>query len=210
MSSSGKQSAKAQKRQEKKQRSREAKARKAEQRRRADRRQRLRRGARVGLILVGVVGLVGGLYLATSWDRLAAGRRLGDLVVKERFLGRAHSSPVTTDPAPTSGNHTAGAECGVRSAPVDPSVQIHTLEHGGVVFQYREDDIDPAAIERLEGLAPEFGSHVLVAPNPSVDAPIVATAWTRKMRLDEVDMEALRDFAIAFRGQGPESVRCPV
>lgn len=130
--------------------------------------------------------------------------------MKEQNLGRAHSGPVTSDPAPTSGTHTAGAECGIRSAPVDPSVQIHTLEHGGVIFQYREDDVEVAGIEAMEALAHEFGSHVLVAPNPRIDAPIVATAWVRRMRLDEFDVELLRDFAIAFREQGPESVRCPV
>lgn len=71
-------------------------------------------------------------------------------------------------------------------------------------------DLDRDAVEAIEDLARGFDSHVLVAPNPDLDAPVVATAWTRKLRLQQVDLDALRDFAIMFRQRGPEDVACPL
>lgn len=161
--------------------------------------------AAVALLLAAVAGVV---YLAGS-ERRAAQARLGELVAVEESRGRAHTATVTAEAAPTSGPHLEGAVCGVQRTPVPPGAQIHALEHGAVAFQYRPGELEPDHVSSLESLGDEFGDHVLVAPNPSLDAPVMATAWTRRMALDEVDTALLRDFATAFRTRGPESAACP-
>lgn len=157
------------------------------------------------LVLAAVAGTV---YLSGS-ERRAAQARLGDMVAVEDNRGRAHMATATDEPAPTSGSHLEGPVCGVQRAPVPPGAQIHALEHGAVAFQYRPDALEPEDVSSLEALGGELGGHVLVAPKPSLDAPVMATAWTRRMALDEVDATVLRDFAAAFRTRGPESAPCP-
>lgn len=198
------------KRRTKKERSREAKA----ARRAAEaRRRRIRRFRRWGLTALAAIVLLGGagaVYLVTSADRRAAEDRLGDLVTVEHDLGRTHVASTTNDPAPTSGPHSGAPVCGVVSRPVPVDAQIHALEHGAVAYQYRDADVGADGVAALADLAEDLGSLVLVAPNPQLDAPVVATAWNRKMRVDEVDVDRLRDFATAFRGRGPEDVPCPL
>lgn len=183
-----------------------------ERRRRRRRWRRLRHhGRRLGLagLVLAVVAGVGGLVWLSGAERRAASGRLGDLVVREPDRGRAHTPSRTSDPAPTSGPHSGAAICGVRGGPVPPDSQIHTLEHGGIVVQYRDEALADGEIQTLEGFVNEVGSHILVAPNPRLDTPVVLTAWTRKMRLESLDMNRVRDFYTAFQGQGPESVDCP-
>jgi hypothetical protein len=157
-----------------------------------------------------VAAIVGGVWLVTGRDRREALARLGDAVVAERSIGRDHVASTTTEPAPTSGPHSGPALCGVYSRPFDPDAQIHSLEHGSVLFQYREGDVSDAEIDALDRIAEEFGSHLTVAPNPGFREPFVATAWTRRMESPAVDLDRARNFAIAFRQRGPERVPCDV
>lgn len=73
------------------------------------------------------------------------------------------------------------------------------LEQGGIVIQHR--DLDDGSRRALEGLA---GDQVVVAPNPTLPAPVVATAWLTKLECTAADVSALRAFIDAHQGQGPE------
>lgn len=147
--------------------------------------------------------------IESSVRREAVARR-GDVVATEANLGRAHVASTSSDPAPTSGPHSGPAVCGVFSRPLDADAQIHSLEHGSVLLQYRPDDATEEDIEELGRIAGDFGSHVTVAPNPRLPGPFVATAWTRRAEFATVDVARARDFAIAFRQRGPERVDCGV
>jgi hypothetical protein len=187
-----------------------AKGRRKHVRRRTRRREQIVRYGRLSLALVLVAAIIGGIWFMTGRERRAATAELGDLVVSEPSLGRNHVASTTTDPAPTSGDHLGPAVCGVVLEPLSADVQIHSLEHGSVLFQYRQADVSEEDIAALEQLAHEFGSHVTVAPNPRLPEPFVATAWTRRMELPAVDIDLARSFAVAFRERGPERVDCDV
>lgn len=104
-----------------------------------------------------------------------------------------------TDP-PTSGPHAPGAaRSGVLDEPLSRPEQVGQLEAGAVLLQYGPD-LGADAVASLEALA---GDRVLVLPNDELPTPVVATAWTRKMECQAVDIEALRAFAEAHVGQGP-------
>jgi hypothetical protein len=113
-------------------------------------------------------------------------------------LGGAAEPEYLTDP-PTSGPHApAPARDGVLPAPLPRPEQVGHLEAGGVLLQHGslpEDDL-----VALEALA---GPRTVVAPNDDLPAPVVATAWTRKMLCASVDVEALAEFAASHVGQGP-------
>lgn len=104
-----------------------------------------------------------------------------------------------TDP-PTSGSHSLEEfPRGVHEAPVTRPVQARMLELGYVLVQHRDlDPDDRAAVEAL------VGEHTIVAPNPELGAPVVATAWTWKLTCTEVDLDALGGFIAARAGHGAD------
>jgi hypothetical protein len=110
-----------------------------------------------------------------------------------------------TDP-PTSGPHAPTAPVGgLRDETLGRSEQVGLLEAGIVIVQH-DDSLPDADVEAIEGLAdPE---RVVVAPNDDLPAPIVATAWTRKLLCTSVEhggRQALADFVEARAGQAPGS-----
>lgn len=109
------------------------------------------------------------------------------------------TEPLYTSDPPTSGAHQPGAEVrGAVRQPISRPQQVAVLEEGGVLIQYR--DQDDLARRRLEALA---AADVVVAPNPGLDAPVVATAWRRRLRCQAVDEPTLRAFVTAHLGGGP-------
>ena len=99
---------------------------------------------------------------------------------------------------PTSGPHAvSGAIAGVQFEPLPAPIQVGILESGGVLIQYR-DTIDQ--LEHLDQLATDT---VIVAPNPSLGAPIVITAWLHKMECTTVNIEELDRFIGSNGNRGP-------
>lgn len=108
--------------------------------------------------------------------------------------------PVYLSDPPTSGPHLSGRPpSGMVTEPLDRPTQVLVLEEGGVLIQHR--GLDDTALARLGELAAE---RVVVAPNPELADPVVATAWLAKRTCDELDLEALRQFVDQRLGQGPE------
>lgn len=124
-------------------------------------------------------------------------------------LGAGDPAPgYATDP-PTSGPHApTWSRCGIYERPIPDVVQVHDLEHGTVLVQY-----DPAIgdddLQSLIALARGLDGHMIVAPRDGISDLVVATAWTRMQRFETIDIEALRDFWLAYAQQGPELVDCP-
>lgn len=105
-----------------------------------------------------------------------------------------------TDP-PTSGPHKPGATISdVVTGPLSRPVQVGVLERGDILLQHTSE-LPQDQRSRLEALA---GSGVVVAPNPDLPSPVVATAWTYKLRCTSVDVTALRRFIDQRAGKGPE------
>ncbi|MGH9180050.1 MAG: EamA family transporter [Acidimicrobiales bacterium] len=117
------------------------------------------------------------------------------------ILPGAEEPDYVTDP-PTSGPHQAGvAPAGAQREPVARPVQVTVLEGGGVMVQYR--DLSPVDRRRVEALA---GDGVVVAPNPDLSDPVVATAWRYRLSCDsagEAAVDDLRQFIEARRNRGP-------
>ncbi len=107
----------------------------------------------------------------------------------------------STDP-PTSGPHQPSPDVDpVRVAPLSKPLQVGILESGEVLLQHRPD-LPADQLAELEALA---GDGVVVAPNPDLDDPVVATAWLFKRSCEEVDVDALREFVAERRGKGPSA-----
>jgi hypothetical protein len=71
---------------------------------------------------------------------------------------------------------------------VPAPVQVGALEAGQVLIQHR-----PGVA--IDTLVPLSGDDVVIAPNPSLPAPVVVTAWRRTLRCDEPAVGRIRAFA---------------
>lgn len=162
------------------------------------RRQRRRLGwAALGLAAVLVVAGGGWLY-ARVW-----GPPPGQYV---ESLGNAHiqtaetpHQPYNSDP-PTSGPHLGHiAPWGLHTRPIPKELQVHNLEDGGVLVQYRPD-CEGQVLDSLKSVVTRYRDHVILAPYPGLDRCIALTAWTRIDKLDQFDERRVARFIDAYRG----------
>jgi hypothetical protein len=178
----------------------------------AARRRRLRIIAVVTAAVLVVSGAVG-FAVQRNQANARAIRALGVQTFADQ--GREHLQPGQDytnydSTPPTSGPHDPSpAPCGISSQPIPNTVQVHDLEHGVVMIQYRPG-LDPSQVTALQALGRSYSSHVIVAPYPNLPTPVAATAWTKLMRLDHADVGKLRRFIDRFRQHGPEAgIPCP-
>jgi hypothetical protein len=117
-------------------------------------------------------------------------------LVPDHLLHVTDPDAVTfTSDTPTSGPHvSAGGPIGVVDEPLPPAVQVAVLERGDVLVQYR----DPADAAALRAVARD---GVVVAPRPTIEARVVATAWTYRLTCRDVDPAAVDRFIDAHVGK---------
>ena len=101
---------------------------------------------------------------------------------------------------PTSGPHfPAWQNCGFYTDPVRDETAVHALEHGAIWIAYAPDlpAGQLAAIETLVASDP----HWLASPYPGLQNPIVLSAWTRQIAVDDIASTVVAEFAIAQLGR---------
>lgn len=156
-------------------------------------------------VAIAVIGFGSGWLLGQTRGATAARRLLAGRVDVEAAAGEAG------DPAaPTSGEPGGEPQCGVRDRPVPPREQLALLHLGGAWIQYRPDDVTGAEVDELEEVVRGSESHVALAPNPRINAPVVATATERRLRLDEVDAGLLRAFVAGYVAPTGAPGDCPI
>lgn len=123
--------------------------------------------------------------------------------------GRNHvsGSPTYRVNPPAGGNHlVTAAAARVYDQQVPPDGQIvHAMEHGDVVLWHRPD-IPGAVLDELRDLANTYSGDVLVVPRASLDTPVAATAWHRRLLCPNFERAATDLFIRSYRDKGPEKV----
>jgi hypothetical protein len=173
------------------------------------------------LISVGVVAV---LVLLTV--TIAASRRSNDRTVAKLEAGGSCKYDSKTDAdsgagnnhvngdvqydtnPPSGGNHNPNpASAGTyttTNTPPDAQI-VHALEHGYVTIWYKPD-VAAATITDLQTLAAKYDRDVLLVPRASMDKPVAATAWHRRLLCTQPDVSALDTFVTSYRNQGPERI----
>jgi hypothetical protein len=115
-----------------------------------------------------------------------------------------------SDP-PNSGPHWPNwSNWGVFQQAIPSEMQVHNLEHGGIVIQYDCPQGCPQAVNTLSSYAFRYPATnftgVLLAPRPNLPegARIALTAWTHRLLLKTVDTDKINQFVAAYIGKGPE------
>ena len=82
---------------------------------------------------------------------------------------------------------------------------MHNLEHGHIWLSYRDAN-DTEAIDKLTAIQSQFPQWVIVTYRPENEDRIDVAAWTRLLRLDKPDENAILAFITRFRDHAPESI----
>ncbi|MBI1730245.1 peptidylprolyl isomerase [Candidatus Acetothermia bacterium] len=112
---------------------------------------------------------------------------------------------------PTSGPHYPTlAPYGVSDKPIQDEFQVHNLEHGAVLIQYRPGT-DASIISDMNKFVTDLRKDpkyckLMLAPYPGLDQLIAITAWGRILKLDEFDHTQAEGFVESFISKGPEQV----
>jgi hypothetical protein len=119
--------------------------------------------------------------------------------------GHVDNPPAYEVNPPSGGAHTPQAApagvYGEGQVPPDGPI-VHAMEHGFVVIWYRPDDAE--AKDGAVALGDEFSAETLVIPRASLDVPVAATAWHRRLLCDSFERDALSEFIRGYRDKGPE------
>ena len=109
---------------------------------------------------------------------------------------------------PSGGNHNPSTSppgiFTVDNTPPDAQI-VHSLEHGYVTIWHRPD-VDTATLDGLKGVTNKYPRDVLLVPRASLQQPVAATAWHRRLVCERSDVEALERFVKEYRNKGPEKV----
>ena len=108
--------------------------------------------------------------------------------------------PYNSEP-PTSGPHLPYlAPWGIHNVPIVKELQVHNLEDGGVMVQYRCATPCPDLVARLKAIVERYPDEVILAPYPTMKSAIALTAWTRIDAFDRFDEARIVRFIAAYRG----------
>ena len=189
--------------------------------------QRIKRWLKPLIILVALFA-VGYLFVLLLG---AIGGRPGYAVADQGrgHIEEQHCTPHYNSSPPTSGCHSLNkVPYGVHDEPIPAELQVHNLEHGSAIIQYRPSGIigvgDTLAqdlqslVNRLRNADPRY-CRLIVAPYPfpfslpnrpqeeTSPKVIALTAWGRMDLLDQFDEGRIKKFVDAFINQGPESAQ---
>ena len=115
--------------------------------------------------------------------------------------GSEHVLCASYDHAPpaTGAHFPAWQNCGIYTQPVQNQTAVHALEHGAVWVAY-QPDLDASVIQTITDRL-ESEKFALVAPYPGLQNPIVLTAWTRQLAVDDWSDPAVEEFLDKYFGR---------
>lgn len=132
------------------------------------------------------------------------------------FEEGADPGPYNSNP-PTSGPHYASSmpagfydeTSPETDRPYPEGYLVHRLEHGYVIFWYNCTALTSGSCDELKDeihdLMHEFDDYKVIGfPRASLNVPVVATFWGRKLRMESFDVDLARAFVKANRNKAPE------
>ncbi|WP_130179004.1 DUF3105 domain-containing protein [Cryobacterium sp. SO1] len=158
----------------------------------------------IAAVLATVGFVVFGSPQAESDDNSAAGSTIEGM---ESFskLSREHVLSTVAFPElpPVGGDHSEDlTNCGVYTQPVDTWRAVHSLEHGAVWVTY-QTGLPASELEILTSNA-AANSYEILSPYPDLPAPIIATAWGKRLQVESAGDPRLSEFLSTYL-QGPQT-----
>jgi hypothetical protein len=156
------------------------------------------------LLVLAVVGL---FYLGNQTPGAVSDDIEGALIFPEPGRGHQEGEIAYQEDAPVGGIHNPEwLNCGIYEQPVRRENVIHSMEHGAVWIAY-QPDLPDDQVETLRNLVrqEQAGTQerwIVLAPQPGLNDPIVASAWRVQLRLDDASDQRLVQFVNKYQ-KGP-------
>ena len=189
------------KQQEKRERRMERREQRSQDEQKLRTRRRIRTAGMSLLALVVVVALGFGYWLAFLQPR--PGESVSTSGASDhsgRPAGGYSTSP------PTSGPHSSGVPNWGEQNEIPEALQVHGLEHGGVLVQYNCPSGCPDLVSNLRSITGGYNSKVILAPYSQMESRIALTSWGQIDLMDEFDRERIEEFVKKNRSNAPENV----
>lgn len=170
-----------------------------EQRLRVRRRIRMAGFGAIGLVVIGVLAV--GLWFAVLQPRPGEGVRTTGASVHTGVPDGGYS----TSP-PTSGPHSTSVASWGEQAQIPEILQVHALEHGGVLVQYNCPNACTELIGQLRSITDRYETKVILAPYTNMESRIALTSWGKIDLLEEFELERIEEFVDKNRNHAPENV----
>jgi hypothetical protein len=153
----------------------------------------------VGLLAIGVLGF--GYWLAFLQPR--PGESVSTSGADDH--SGVPAGGYSTSP-PTSGPHSPQAPDWGEQRQLPEILQVHALEHGGVLVQYNCPTACPGLVQQLRFITSDYDSKVILAPYSKMESRIALTSWGKIDLLDEFDQDRIEEFVKKNRNHAPEDV----
>ena len=105
---------------------------------------------------------------------------------------------------PTSGPHLPQAPSWGEQSALSEALQVHALEHGGVLVQYNCSTPCLELVRNLRGITSSYNQGVILAPYSGMNSRIALTSWGQIDLLDDYDEDRVNEFVSKNRGHAPE------
>jgi Protein of unknown function (DUF3105) len=161
-----------------------------------------------GLTVVTMAGLGVTVLVDVSFSARAKALPCSEVPgTPEPFEGNRHipydgapHAPYKTKP-PTSGPHSPRIVApGIYREEIPEELQVHALEHGHVIIQYRPG-LEQSDVDALERIGRSHPRDVIVAPYFGIDSGIALTGWQRLQLLPAMDEPAIERFIETVAGR---------
>lgn len=168
----------------------------------------------LAIVVLALAACTGGSPAPSDTEVVVPEGEACSAVIAVEDLGAKHiaagkQATYNSDP-PTSGPHWGPPDAphpvGAYPEPVRDEVQVHNLEHGHVVVQYR--DLADEEFDAVSGAVLADPDGVLMAPRPTMDWKLTLTAWTRILVCDEIP-DDVADVVRAFVTEHRDNARAP-
>jgi len=160
----------------------------------------------VGLIiLVCIAGLIA-LFIIDSGQQAASSPPSGVEEVDVGAAGKHTKDNVDYEQDPPAGgeHNPVWQNQGFYEEPVRNETAVHTMEHGAIWITY-SPDLPQDQKDKLRDVV-QSQDCLLASPYPDLpaDAPVVASAWGKQLKLGSADDPRLEQFISAFH-KGPQT-----
>lgn len=159
----------------------------------------------VTIIIIVVIGFHSSYQAKTN--QISAKPLMGDEIKNQ---GQEHITPNDSHPdyntnPPTSGWHYADqlAGAGIHDNEVTNEKVIHSLEHGGVVVNYKAD-ISKEDLDKIKEAFNRANGKKILFPKKDLDKPIALSSWRRLLKLDNIDQDKIVEFIETNNNRSPE------
>lgn len=153
---------------------------------------------KIAAALIALLIVAGVAYLIV--DKSNNNDSIPDGVTSYTYAAGSHDDNFNawTEVPPVGGTHNnTWQQCQYYSAPINPGMGVHSMEHGAVWITY-SPDLPQDQIDKIKELA-DGQDYVLASPYAGLPTPVVLSAWNHQLQLQSINDNRVDQFIKVFK-----------